>query len=125
MVLTYQWLRLTIALAGKIMREVVPGRNLQGIPMICIKRKSNKSRHVLSRSVASVALMTSAPAAFAYLDPGTGSMIIQGLIAAIAMAGVTARMYWSKLQSVLGWGANKSSDDEGNESLQTKETPES
>lgn len=43
-----------------------------------------------------------APSAFAYLDPGTGSMLIQGLIAGIAMAGVTARMYWHKLQALFG-----------------------
>jgi uncharacterized membrane protein len=34
--------------------------------------------------------------AFAYLDPGTGSILIQGLIAAIAAVGVTLRLYWHR-----------------------------
>ena len=38
------------------------------------------------------------PSAFAYLDPGTGSMIIQGAIAAIAMVGLTVKTYWYRLK---------------------------
>ena len=37
--------------------------------------------------------------AHAYMDPGTGSMIIQGLIAAVAAAGVTARLYWNRISA--------------------------
>ena len=33
----------------------------------------------------------------AYLDPGTGSMILQGVIAGIAMATVTIKLYWHRL----------------------------
>jgi hypothetical protein len=40
--------------------------------------------------------------AFAYLDPGTGSMILQGLIAGIAVAGFTIKTYWYKLRSFFG-----------------------
>jgi len=35
-------------------------------------------------------------AAFAYIDPGTGSILIQGLIAAIAAIGVALRLYWHR-----------------------------
>ena len=35
--------------------------------------------------------------AHAYLDPGTGSVLIQGLIASVAAAGVVARLYWHRL----------------------------
>jgi hypothetical protein len=35
-------------------------------------------------------------AAFAYIDPGTGSILIQGLIAAIAAIGVTLKLYWHR-----------------------------
>ena len=38
--------------------------------------------------------------AFAYLDPGTGSIIIQGIIGAIAGGLVVGRMYWHKLKSL-------------------------
>ncbi|MEM9623207.1 MAG: hypothetical protein AAF993_16270 [Pseudomonadota bacterium] len=43
-----------------------------------------------------------APSAFAYLDPGTGSMLIQGLIAGIAMAGITIKTYWYKIKNLFG-----------------------
>ena len=33
----------------------------------------------------------------AYLNPGTGSMILQALIAGIAVVAVTVKMYWFRL----------------------------
>ena len=36
---------------------------------------------------------------YAYLDPGTGSMLIQGLLAAIAAASVTIGIFWRRLRS--------------------------
>jgi hypothetical protein len=41
--------------------------------------------------------------AFAYLDPGTGSLIVQSVIAALAAAGFALRLYWSKVQVWLKW----------------------
>lgn len=40
--------------------------------------------------------------ASAYLDPGTGSALIQGLIAAIAAIGLTLKVYWHRVLSFLG-----------------------
>ena len=39
---------------------------------------------------------------YAYLDPGTGSMLIQGLLAAIAAASVTIGIFWGRLRSFFG-----------------------
>jgi hypothetical protein len=36
----------------------------------------------------------------AYIDPGTGSMVLQGIIAAVAATAVTLRMSWSRIR---GW----------------------
>ena len=47
-------------------------------------------------------LLSFSASASAYLDPGTGSMILQGLIAGIAVAGFTIKTYWYKLRSLLG-----------------------
>jgi hypothetical protein len=47
--------------------------------------------------VASV-LLWSAPA-YAYIDPGTGSMVLQLLLGGIAGAAVMGRMYWSRLKA--------------------------
>jgi len=40
--------------------------------------------------------------AAAYLDPGTGSMVLQGLIAAFAVVGFTIKSYWYKIRAVFG-----------------------
>ena len=54
--------------------------------------------------------------AYAYLDPGLGSILLQGLIAAVAGALATVGIYWSKLKSFyLGYKqrhSQRTSDDE-------------
>lgn len=40
--------------------------------------------------------------AHAYLDPGTGSAIVQGVLAAFAALAVTAKLYWHRLLKLLG-----------------------
>jgi hypothetical protein len=47
-------------------------------------------------------LLFSTQNAYAYLDPGTGSMILQGLIGGIAGGMFALRLYWSKLKSRFG-----------------------
>ena len=49
--------------------------------------------------------------AHAYLDPGTGSLLIQGLIATLAAAGVTMRLYWHRLTGFFK-GSNESGDED-------------
>ena len=45
----------------------------------------------MSRTVFIALLMSLSTPAWAYLDPGTGSMILQGLIAGLAVAGLTIK----------------------------------
>lgn len=40
--------------------------------------------------------------AYAYLDPGTGSALIQGVIGAVAAIGLVLKLYWHRLLRVLG-----------------------
>ena len=37
---------------------------------------------------------------YGYIDPGTGSLIIQSIIGAIAAIGVTLKIYWHKLRLI-------------------------
>ena len=37
--------------------------------------------------------------AYAYIDPGTGSMLIQGLLALIAMISVSLGIFWRRIRS--------------------------
>lgn len=38
----------------------------------------------------------------AYLDPGAGSLVLQGLIAAVVGAGLTLKLFWRRLRNRLG-----------------------
>ena len=38
----------------------------------------------------------------AYVDPGTGSMVVQVIVGGVAAAGVAAKMYWRRIKGVLG-----------------------
>ena len=49
----------------------------------------------------SLILGTWAIPAYAYLDPGTGSMLIQGILGAIAAVGVALKLYWHKIKLMI------------------------
>lgn len=34
----------------------------------------------------------------AYIDPGSGSLLLQAIVGGVAALGVTARLYWSRLR---------------------------
>ena len=59
------------------------------------------SKFVVSLPVFCVLMFSTNPA-HAYLDPGTGSMLIQGLLAAIAAASVSIGIFWRRLRSFFG-----------------------
>lgn len=40
--------------------------------------------------------------AHAYLDPGVGSALIQGILGAVAAIGVALKLYWHRILKLLG-----------------------
>ena len=44
----------------------------------------------------------------AYLDPGSGSMLLQMAAAGLAAVGVTAKLYWHRIKSLLRLGGKES-----------------
>ena len=40
--------------------------------------------------------------AFAYLDPGTGSMLLQVILGGVAAVGVALKLFWYKIRAALG-----------------------
>ncbi len=40
--------------------------------------------------------------AFAYLDPGAGSALLQGIIGGVAAIGVVLKLYWHRILRFLG-----------------------
>ncbi|HEY4128889.1 MAG TPA: hypothetical protein VGN70_12635 [Gammaproteobacteria bacterium] len=51
---------------------------------------------------ASILFAVLAAPAYAYIDPGSGSMILQGFLAAIAAVALTAKLWWHRLLVLLG-----------------------
>jgi len=49
--------------------------------------------------------------AYAYLDPGTGSMIVQALIAALVGVGITIKVYWAKIRYKISEKYSKSDEE--------------
>ena len=49
--------------------------------------------------------------AHAYIDPGSGSIIIQAIIGAIATAGTTLTIYWRKIKNFFKKEKKKDNDD--------------
>lgn len=47
---------------------------------------------------------------FAYLDPGSSSMIIQMLLGGFAAAGVALKLYWRRFKALLGFKPKESQD---------------
>ena len=46
-----------------------------------------------------------------YLDPGSGSMILQALAGGIAGAVVVVKLYWGRLKRALRFGRSDPADD--------------
>jgi len=50
----------------------------------------------------------------AYLDPGTGSMLLQVILGGVAAVGVAIKLYWHKLRVAIGIGKkDKPGDEQG------------
>ncbi len=59
-------------------------------------------------SISTLSLFLTLTSAHAYLDPGTGSIILQAIIGAIAAGATFLKIYWHKFLKLLGI-KNKSS----------------
>jgi hypothetical protein len=71
-----------------------------------------RTLHVYGCGLAIATLMITTPTpAHAYLDAGTGSMLLQLLLGGIAGLAIAAKLYWHRLLSA--FGLRKTRDDEG------------
>lgn len=48
-----------------------------------------------------VAVLRAPATAHAYVDPGTGSLALQGIIAAVLGLGLTLKLYWRRIRKRL------------------------
>ena len=58
-----------------------------------------------------VLLSSLAAPAFAYLDPGTGSMLLQVILGGIAAVGVALKLGWHKFRAALGFSKKPAADE--------------
>ena len=49
---------------------------------------------------------------YAYLDPGTGSMLLQVILGGVAAVGVAIKLYWHKLRAAFGAPKKDQNEDE-------------
>lgn len=57
-------------------------------------------------------MMSHAAPAQAYLDPGTGSMVLQLILGGVAGAMVIAKIYWARVKSLLGFSTSDTTTEE-------------
>lgn len=60
-------------------------------------------------------MLTCPPDAQAYIDPGTGSFVIQGIIAAVVGAGVAVKLFWGRIRATLTGRQPDQRDDDGDD----------
>jgi hypothetical protein len=77
------------------------------------------SRSRAGIAVAITACTLCAAPAYAYLDPGTGSIILQSVLASIAVAIGVLRLYWYRLKAFFT-GANAKADTQDSQESETK-----
>ena len=54
------------------------------------------------RFLAVILLMMVTADVYAYLDPGTGSMMLQVILGGVAAVGVAVKLYWHRILAAVG-----------------------
>lgn len=65
-------------------------------------RSTHLRQDLTAASAIMAAILTQADTAHAYLDPGTASLLLQGIIGGIAAGLVVIKLYWTKLKALFG-----------------------
>lgn len=77
-------------------------------PGFKLMRKGLLSR-ILQLSGLVVMLLLISPAAFAYLDPSTGSMVISAIVGIAASIALALKTYWYKIKGIFKRGGKQDS----------------
>jgi len=67
---------------------------------------------IIIRFLVAASLLLAAGPAFAYLDPGTGSMLLQVILGGIAAVGVAIKLFWYKIRIAIGLKKPAATEDE-------------
>ena len=66
--------------------------------------------------VIALLLILTARSAYAYLDPASGSMILQIIVAAVAAVLITLKAFWHKIRGMFGGSPTEESEESDDES---------
>ena len=83
--------------------------------------QSTKHRRATLLTVATLGLVIASPS-HAYLDPGTGSIILQGLLAGIAVGIGLVRHYWQQCKLFFARLTGRSRDDHSDGETEFEQT---
>lgn len=59
-----------------------------------------------------IVFLTTVEPLHAYLDPGTGSMLLQVILGGIAAIGVALKLFWHRIRIALGFSKKPAAEDE-------------
>lgn len=59
------------------------------------------ARGYAALTIVAISALGVAPPAWAYLDPGTGSMLISAVVGLVATVGLAVKTYWYKIKALL------------------------
>jgi len=62
--------------------------------------------------IVTLLLLLATEPVFAYLDPGTGSMLLQVILGGVAAVAVAIKLFWYKIRAAVGLGKKSSAEDE-------------
>lgn len=94
-------------------------RMFRGATILSMRKPSNLRFWCLT---AGCLLFVTSNSAYAYLDPGTGSILIQSLLAGVAVAIGVVRAYWYRIKSFFVAKPQSSSDSLGNADDSTQDS---
>ncbi|KJS28346.1 MAG: hypothetical protein VR64_24935 [Desulfatitalea sp. BRH_c12] len=67
-----------------------------------------RANTIINGIILSLCILFIAPPAYAYLDPGTGSAILQGVLGGVAAIAVILKLYWYRILRFLGLSKKRS-----------------
>jgi len=76
-----------------------------------VSRRSDPPRRAVRWYVLTLALLAAGQAQ-AYLDPGSGSMLLQVILGGFAAVGVALKLYWHRIRAALGFGKASEAEEE-------------
>jgi hypothetical protein len=74
---------------------------------------------IIIASIVAIAVLAVSTPAYAYLDPGTGSVLLQGLLAGVASALAVLKLYWRRFKSYVLRLIGKNNSSNNNEATES------